>query len=103
MLRANRAKPTADSMAAMRRLMAARVGDYKAHFMTQAAYGQPKEDVHETPLLFNLCVDPSENFNLATNHPAILSQIAQTVDRHKATLTPAQSQLVEMASPPSVK
>ena len=85
------------------RLMAARVGDYKAHFMTQAAYGQPKEDVHETPLLFNLRVDPSENFNLATNHPAILSQIAQTVERHKATLTPAQSQLVEVQLLPQKK
>ncbi|MFM8469714.1 MAG: sulfatase [Limisphaerales bacterium] len=85
------------------RLMAARVGDYKAHFMTQAAYGQPKEDVHETPLLFNLRVDPSENFNLATNHPAMLSQIAQSVEKHKRTLTPAQSQLVEFQPLPGKK
>ena len=78
------------------RLMAARVGDYKAHFMTQAAYGQPKEEVHETPLLFNLRVDPSETFNLSTNNPAVLSQIVEAVEKHKATVKAAPSQLVEV-------
>ncbi len=85
------------------RLMAARVGDFKAHFMTQPGYGQPKPDEHPTPLLFNLRFDPSENYNIATNHPAVLSQIAQAVERHKATLTPAQSQLVELAPLPEKK
>ncbi|NDD40309.1 MAG: hypothetical protein EB082_18190, partial [Verrucomicrobia bacterium] len=49
---------------------------------------------------YNLRVDPSENFNIATNHPAVLSQITQAVERHRATLTPAQSQLVEFAPLP---
>ena len=85
------------------RLMAARVGDFKAHMMTQPGYGQPKEETHATPQLFNLKVDASETFNVATNHPAVLSQIAQAVERHKATLTPAQSQLVELAPLPDKK
>ncbi len=77
------------------RLMAARTGDFKAHFMTQSGYGQPKEEAHATPQLFNLRVDASETFNVATNHPAVLSQIAQAVERHKAALKTAPSQLVE--------
>lgn len=78
------------------RLMAARMGDYKAHFMTQAAYGQPKHEEHTPPLLFNLKVDASETFNVATNHPAVLAQITAAVEKHKAALQPAPSQLVEV-------
>ena len=78
------------------RLMAARAGDFKAHFMTQAAYGQPKHEEHTPPLLFNLKLDASETFNVATNHAAVLSQIAQSVEKHKAALKPAPSQLVEV-------
>ena len=78
------------------RLMAARSGDFKAHYMTQAAYGQPKHEEHTPPLLFNLRVDPSETHNVATNHSAVLGQIAQVVEKHKAALQPAPSQLVEV-------
>ncbi len=85
------------------RLMAARVGDYKAHFMTQAAYGQPKHEEHTPPLLFNLKVDASETFNVATNHPAVLAQITAAVEKHKAALQPAPSQLVEVQPVPEKK
>ena len=85
------------------RLMAARAGDYKAHFMTQPGYGQPRPDEHPVPLLFNLKVDASETFNVATNHPAVLSQITQAVEKHKAALRPAPSQLVEMQPLPEKK
>lgn len=78
------------------RLMAARSGDFKAHYMTQSAYGQPKHEEHTPPLLFNLRVDPSETHNVATNNPAVLGQIAQAVEKHKAALQPAPSQLVEV-------
>ena len=85
------------------RLMAARVGEFKAHFMTQAAYGQPKHEEHTPPLLFNLRVDASETFNVATNHPAVLAQITAAVEQHKAALKPAPSQLVEAVPAPEKK
>ena len=78
------------------RLMAARSGDFKAHYMTQSAYGQPKHEEHTPPLLFNLRVDPSETFNVATNYPAVLAQITAAVEKHRAALQPAPSQLVEV-------
>jgi len=83
--------------------MAARVGDFKAHFMTQAAYGQPKHEDHNPPLLFNLKVDASETFNVTTNHPAVLAQITAAVDKHKAALQPAASQLIEVEPLPEKK
>jgi nicotinate-nucleotide pyrophosphorylase len=40
---------------------------------------------------------------VAANHPAVLSQIAQAVERHKATVKPAPSQLVEVQPLPEKK
>ncbi|MBI5692495.1 MAG: sulfatase [Verrucomicrobia bacterium] len=76
-------------------LYAARSGDFKAHYLTQAGYGQPKPDTHQPPLLFNLRIDPGETHNVAADHPAELARIAQAVEKHRANLQPAKSQLVD--------
>ncbi|MCB0853377.1 MAG: sulfatase, partial [Bacteroidetes bacterium] len=52
-------------------LYAVRVGDYKAHFITQDAYG-PNRNEHEIPLLYNLSVDPSEKYDVAEEHPEVI-------------------------------
>jgi arylsulfatase A-like enzyme len=76
-------------------LYAARSGDFKAHYLTQAGYGQAKPDTHQPPLLFNLRIDPGETHNVAADHPAELARIAQAVEKHRANLQPAKSQLVD--------
>ena len=76
-------------------LYAARKGPFKAHFITQAAYGPAKPVRHDPPLLFQLGRDPSERFNVAADHPDVLADIAQEVQRHRATVTPVKSQLEE--------
>ena len=77
-------------------LYAARLGDYKAHFITQGAYGQfGQKEVHETPLLFNLSHDPSEKFDVAAQHPEVLEQINQLVEAHNAKLIRGKDQLAE--------
>ncbi len=76
-------------------LMAVRKGPWKAHFMTQDAYG-PKSrerETHETPLLYNLEVDPSEKWNVAEKHADVLDDIAKMVEAHQAKMKPAVSQL----------
>lgn len=78
------------------KLMAVRLGDFKAHYFTQAAYGQPKPESHEPPLLFDLKKDPGESFNIAAEHPEILAAIAEAVTKHEAELVRAPSQLVEI-------
>lgn len=75
------------------RLMAARVGPWKAHFMTQDGYGQPSPEIHDPPLLFNLEVDPSEQYDVAGKHTEVIAEIRQAVAQHLAELKPAPSQL----------
>lgn len=60
---------------------AARVGHWKAHFLTQDRQGAPRV-THDPPLLFHLGWDPSETTNLAGDHPEVIEQIRQYVERH---------------------
>jgi hypothetical protein len=61
--------------------------------MTQTGYGQPQPEKHDPPLLFNLDVDPSERFNVADKHPDVLANIQSLVQKHRAGMQPAPSQL----------
>lgn len=75
------------------RLFACRLGNFKAHFLTQAGYGQPKPEEHERPLLYNVAIDPSEKFDVAEKHPDVLAAIKQAVAAHAAALERAPVQL----------
>lgn len=75
------------------KLMAARLGPWKAHFMTQAGYRQRKPEQHDPPLLFHLEHDPSERHNLAEEHPEVIAQIRELVSKHEADLDAPPSQL----------
>ncbi len=77
------------------KLMAVRVGDYKAHLWTQNGYGQPQPVAHDPPLLFNVRHDPSESINVAEDHPELLEQVKQAIEEHKAKMEPKPTQLVE--------
>lgn len=74
------------------RLYALRVGDYKAHFITQDPYG-PVVEEHNPPLLYNLSIDPSEKFDIAAENPEILEQIMEAVKMHNEKLVKAEDQL----------
>ncbi len=75
------------------RLFAVRKGAFKGHLLTQAAYGQPKAEEHSPLQLFNLQVDPGESFNLAASNPEVLADLQREIEKHRATVTPAKSQL----------
>jgi arylsulfatase A-like enzyme len=74
-------------------LMAVRLGPWKAHFKSQTGYGQPLAETHDPPLLFNLEIDPSERFNVAAANAAVLNEIHALVEKHKAGMQAAPSQL----------
>ena len=75
--------------------MAVRSGPWKAHFFTQTSYvkGSNVRHEHDPPLLYHLDHDPSERFNLNEKHPEVLEAIQEVVDKHRADLVIAESQL----------
>jgi arylsulfatase A-like enzyme len=74
-------------------IYAIRKGAYKAHFITQGEYGPPAKEIHDPPLLFNLEVDPSEQTDIASQHPEVLLEMKRIVEEHRATLTEVENQL----------
>jgi arylsulfatase A-like enzyme len=74
-------------------LMAVRWGPWKAHFLTQAGYGQPQPERHDPPLLFHLEIDPAEKFDVSKDHPDVLTNIRNLVEDHRSDFHPAPSQL----------
>ena len=74
-------------------LFAVRKGPWKAHYFTQDGYGQAKPATHNPPLLFNLEADPSEKYNVASQHADVLKELEQTVQKHVQELVRAPSQL----------
>jgi arylsulfatase A-like enzyme len=54
-------------------LYAIRLGDYKAHYITQGEYGMfGGREEHNPPILYIISQDPSEQYNIAEDHPEIL-------------------------------
>jgi arylsulfatase A-like enzyme len=77
-------------------LYAVRLGDYKAHFITQGAYGQfGKREEHETPLLYNVDHDPSEQYDIAAAHPEIIEEIESLVAEHSSKLVRGKDRLAD--------
>jgi arylsulfatase A len=76
------------------KLYALRVGPYKAHFITKPAYGRNiKETRHDPPELYHLGRDPSEQFNIAADMPAVVDEIRREAERHREGLVPGEDQL----------
>lgn len=75
------------------RLFACRLGNFKAHFLTQAGYGQPKPEEHPRPLLYNVAIDPAEKFDVAEKHPGVIEAIRKAVAAHEAALERAPVQV----------
>ncbi|HEV3263020.1 MAG TPA: sulfatase [Gemmataceae bacterium] len=72
-------------------LTAVRKGPWKVHFKTMGEFGKDTEK-HDPPLLFQLEQDPSENYNVARDHPDVIADIRKEVARHKAGLKAGKPQ-----------
>lgn len=75
-----------------RELFAVRRGPWKAHFRTQAGYGQPKPEAHDPPLLFHLERDPGEAWNVAADEPTVVAELMTLADEHRRTVIPGPVQ-----------
>lgn len=69
---------------------AMRMGAYKAHFATM---GEAGKVMHDPPLLFNLNIDPSEKYDIAKNHPEIISEIKKNLQIHVDGVIQVENQL----------
>ncbi|QDU74500.1 Arylsulfatase precursor [Bremerella volcania] len=74
-------------------LMAVRVGPWKMHLKTQTGYGQPKAEVHNPPLLYQLEEDPGESRDLAKDNPEVIQKIQKLIEQHQKEMVFADSQL----------
>lgn len=74
-------------------LMAVRVGPWKMHLKTQTGYGQPKAEVHNPPLLYQLEEDPGESRDLAKENPEVIQAIQKVIEQHQKEMVFADSQL----------
>jgi len=74
-------------------VFAARMGPWKAHFITQGAYGPPAREEHKVPELYHLLHDPAEKYNIAEEHPEVIEEIRNMVAAHRRTVKPVVNQL----------
>jgi len=74
-------------------VFAIRKGAYKAHFITQPEYGSDIKTIQDSPLLYNLNVDPSEKYNIAENYSEVIAEIKKILQEHLSTLVPVENQL----------
>tara|TARA_R110002095_G_scaffold195123_3_gene173614 strand:- start:2328 stop:3752 length:1425 start_codon:yes stop_codon:yes gene_type:complete len=75
------------------KLMAYRKGPWKAHFITKPAYGKAPFQEHQPPVLYHLEHDPSEMYDVAKDHPAVIQELSAAAEQHQKTVKPVPSQL----------
>ena len=74
------------------KLYAVRVGDYKAHFITQEPYS-PDVVEYETPLLYNLSIDPSEKYDISETNLEVIANIMKVVKNHNDKMVKGEDML----------
>lgn len=76
-------------------LYAVRKGAFKAHYTTWTGYSSEDAESHDPPLLFHLGHDPSEEFDVAEDHPAVLEEIEAARKAHLKELVRGEPQLTD--------
>lgn len=84
------------------RLFAVRHGPWKAHFITQVAYGKGAPTPHDPPLLYHLGRDPGEKFDVAKDNMEVVKQLKEIATKHSKDMKPGEPQL-EKRIPPEKK
>ncbi len=74
-------------------LRALRKGPWKIHLYTRTEYRGQKLEKHDPPLLFNVEVDPGEQYEVGAEHPDVIADLLAEVKKHQATVQPVPSQL----------
>lgn len=75
-------------------LAAVRQGAYKAHFLSRPV-GQKELVRYDPPLLFDLNLDPAEQFELGQFHPKIISRLIDLRNKQIASVKSVENQLLK--------
>ena len=77
-------------------LYAVRLGEYKAHYITQGEYGlYGGKKIHNPPLLYNLNKDASEKYDISKEYPGVIKKINRRVTEHKQKMIIGKDLLIE--------
>ncbi|MDP1560982.1 MAG: sulfatase-like hydrolase/transferase [Pirellulaceae bacterium] len=81
------------------KLHAVRVGPYKLHVHQRQPlnYGQSRD--LETPELYHVEHDVSEQFDIAAEHPQVVAQLLERLQAHQASIEPVPDQLANRQEP----
>ena len=79
----------------MGRLQAIRKGPWKAHFTTLATYSKKPREDHNPPLLYNIEIDPSEKYDVASKHPEVIEELKKVYEEHMKNMVMAPPLLDE--------
>ena len=55
------------------------------------------------PWLFNLDHDPSEQFNVARDHPETVADLRRLAEEHKRSVVPVEDQIAKRAAAPAAR
>ncbi len=67
-------------------LRAVRYGRWKLHLVTnQPETGTRSTVAHDPPLLFDVLLDPGEQYNIAAERPEVIQEILGLIEEHKET------------------
>ena len=75
-------------------IYATRLGNYKAHFISEDCYKANNNRIdHQQPLLFELNHDPGEQYDQAQAKPEVLQEILTFTEKHRKSMKPKPSEL----------
>jgi arylsulfatase A len=73
-------------------LFAVRKGPWKLHLKVRRSWGQPIDDLSSSPQLYHLDRDPSEQHDVAKDHPAVVAELKEFAATFHANLKPGAPQ-----------
>ena len=75
-------------------LAAVRHGAYKAHFLSRPT-GQQQLELNDPPLLFDLNIDPAEQYEIGRHHPDIISNLSHLRSLQITSVKKVENQLIK--------
>jgi arylsulfatase A-like enzyme len=80
-------------------LQAVRSGRYKAHFVTRTEGHDQSPRPIDPPWLYDLDNDPSEQYDVAREHPEVVARLRAMAAEHTKGVVPVEDQIARRAEP----